>query len=436
MRFRLPLPEIRIKEHVKTKIFIVIIIAILWFAARASLRWYSMKDMTPEEKQIYYEMEEEAQRGYRLLNSHQLTEQEIQIRNLFDSLQAGDTKQLCAAMGVPDVFDAESYNKWLNTTGLSELKGLPYDSVGVLSRDETVNTEESTTFNQVQENQTAYYLFDNNDRKNKIVRFVYSKDSQSVYFRPDNGIIKNFVLLSPTKDLYPNIESGNLDNEDSLLKYVITSTDCPYTVSDQWKSTWYQFTFPYFLNVEEPHFMLHTDIGTFKSAYLVTSSYSSSLNTVIAVPTEDQSDALVSDAQQVIATIFEKVQQDASKSDLSDYVISEDLADTLVAPPENTYSYGNTYTEIIDSIRTVEKVSLQLSSEAEGTMPLAYNCRIFGSDGVVLKVNAKLSTTDGECRKTTFIYMRYIEGKWKLAGMSNNNNNNLFWNITPFDPQW
>ena len=69
-------------------------------------------------------------------------------------------------------------------------------------------------------------------------------------------------------------------------------------------------------------------------------------------------------------------------------------------------------------------------------MPLAYNCRIAGSDGIVLKVNAKLSTTEGECRKTTFIYMRYIEGKWKLAGMSNNNNNNLFWNITPFDPQW
>ena len=436
MRFHLPLPEIRIKEHVKTKIFIVLVIVILYYAARAGLRWYSMKDMTPEEKQIYYEVQEETDRGYRLLNSHQLTEQEIQMRNLFDSLQTGDTKQLCASMGVPNVFNTESYNKWLDTTGLSVLKGLSYEDVGVLCRDETVNTEESTTFNQVQESQTAYYLFDNNDRKNKIVRFVYSKDSQGAYYRPDNGIVRNYVLLSPTKDLYPNTETGNIDSEDSLLKYVKTSTDCPYTVSDQWKSTWYQFSFPYFLNVEEPHFLLHTDIGTYKSAYLYTSTYSSTLNTVIAVPTEEQSDVLVNDAQEIIATIFEKVQEDASKSDLADYLISEDLADTLVAPPENTYSYGNKYSDIIDSIRTVEKVTLQLSSEAEGTMPLAYNCRIAGSDGIVLKVNAKLSTTEGECRKTTFIYMRYIEGKWKLAGMSNNNNNNLFWNITPFDPQW
>ena len=93
---------------------------------------------------------------------------------------------------------------------------------------------------------------------------------------------------------------------------------------------------------------------------------------MIAVPTEEQSDVLVNDAQEVIATIFEKVQEDASKSDLADYLISEDLADTLVAPPENTYSYGNKYSDIIDSIRTVEKVTLQLSSEAEGTMPLIF----------------------------------------------------------------
>lgn len=68
--------QFRLKEKYKRWILIAAVALILLFLFNVVKNWYITKDMTPEERTIYREQQEESAQGYRLLTSHQLTEEE------------------------------------------------------------------------------------------------------------------------------------------------------------------------------------------------------------------------------------------------------------------------------------------------------------------------------------------------------------------------
>lgn len=124
----------KLKEKHKRLLVICGVALVLFLSARGIRQWLVVKDMTAEEKTIYYEQKQEEKQGYRCMSSHQLTEEEAVLRDLFQYLKAGNTIEACKIMDVPDAFDTETYNQWLKSTGIQPLFAYDLSEIGILDR--------------------------------------------------------------------------------------------------------------------------------------------------------------------------------------------------------------------------------------------------------------------------------------------------------------
>ncbi len=427
-------PNIHIKEKHKRLIAVIILIFLFLFACSKIKTWMLTRNMTEAELTLYYIEKAEDSQGYRLLTSHRLTEEETILKELYDALREGDSITACHIMGVPDTFTSTNYNKWLQATGFSSLFNYDESEIGIQYKEETVT--QTVNKKEVTIQQCVYYLFCS-DNKDINVRIVCDSLNGVTVYLPDNGIIEDYVLLAPVKYLYEhNVDLSN-DNVNNLSSYVTTTVSAPYTSGEGWSTTWYQYEFPLFLDVESPGFLISTTIGTYETYFLEYTSggYSSSTyNTVLAVITDEQVEAYLAGAETTINKIFSLLQEEAGEEKLGKYLLSSSIMNTLTS--SGTSTSGNTYEKYKDSIESVSAVSLFLSQEAEGTLPLLYNCRIAEEDGIIMKVNASIQTSTGQCRLVTFLHMRYLDGTWKLVDMDDSSDNSIFFNITIYDPQW
>ncbi len=406
------------KEKHRRILAAVIAVFLFLIAAGQVRKWYILRGMTEEEREIYYEVKQEEKDGYRRLSSHQLDEMEETLKSLYQALKSGDTRASCDVMGVPDTFDAETYSRWLTDTGFESLLSLAEDEVGILYREEQVQVKQG--FNTQTYIEDAYYLFDTDDQS-RNVRLVFEEG----YFTPDGGLVGDYTLLAPSARLYEY--STDLSSEDAadLSAYITCSVDEPYQTSENWVSVWYQYDFPRFLNTE-PHFQIHSDIGNFDSSYL---ELTEGVHTVLADIQEEDVEAYVQTAEDLLKHIFSLLQAGASDAEIGEYLLSSELL-SICSPS------GSNWETVSSGIESVEELELYLNTDAEGVLPASYNCRLTEEDGVVLKVNALLRTTEGECRLTTTLYIRCMDGEWKLIAMDRSQDNSLFENISIYDPQW
>lgn len=422
--------QFRLKEKYKRWILIAAVALILLFLFNVVKNWYITKDMTPEERTIYREQQEESAQGYRLLTSHQLTEEEKLMKELFECLKSGDTFRACQLMGVPDTFDSSTYNEWLKENELSALLSYDIAEIGVVSQLETV--EETENYQTVTHEELAYYLFAAADNTIRC-RFICEEEQEGMVFVPEKGIVRDYVLLAPVKALYEHSVNPEDESAEDLSVYVKTTVDQPYLSAENWSTVWYQFEFPRFLDCE-PHFILKSDLGTFESEYVEvqpknSSNTSDMLHTVLAVIPDETVNEILGKANESLEKIYELLKAQASEAEIGRYLLSAAVLETCSQNEAN-------YAQIYETLQTVTGSTLYYNKEAFGTLPLVYNCRIAESDGVIVKVNALIDTTMGECRKVTTLHLRYLDGIWKIVDMDISNNNNLFTDVTTFDPQW
>lgn len=191
--------QFRLKEKYKRWILIAAVALILLFLFNVIKNWYITKDMTPEERTIYREQQEESAQGYRLLTSHQLTEEEKLMKELFECLKSGDTFRACQLMGVPDTFDSSTYNEWLKENELFALLSYDIAEIVVVSQLETV--EETENYQTVTHEELAYYLFAAADNTIRC-RFICEEDPEGLVFVPEIGIRYWYYKFNKTHCLF------------------------------------------------------------------------------------------------------------------------------------------------------------------------------------------------------------------------------------------
>ena len=225
--------QFRLKEKYKRWILIAAVALILLFLFNVVKNWYITKDMTPEERTIYREQQEESTQGYRLLTSHQLTEEEKLMKELFECLKSGDTFRACQLMGVPDTFDSSTYNEWLKENEFTALLNYDIAEIGVVSQLETV--EETENYQTVTHEEMAYYLFVAADNTIRC-RFICEEEQEGMVFVPEKGIVRDYVLLAPVKALYEHSANLEDENAEDLSVYIKTTAEQPYLSSENWSS--------------------------------------------------------------------------------------------------------------------------------------------------------------------------------------------------------
>lgn len=417
----------KLKEKHKRLLVICGVALVLFLSARGIRQWLVVKDMTAEEKTIYYEQKQEEKQGYRCMSSHQLTEEEAVLRDLFQYLKAGNTIEACKIMDVPDAFDTETYNQWLKSTGIQPLFAYDLSEIGILDRQE--EREETVNYKSVTYDEHAYYIFFTGDNTVRC-RFVYQPEDEVMRFVPDSGIIENYELESPSKNLYEY--SANVEEDEDLEQYLVTTIEQPYLSEEKWSTTWYKFEFPRFLNCT-PHFLIASELGTFETEYVEqessTSSSAEPYHTVLAIIPDETVNEILDQANNSLKNIYTLLQAQASDAELGKYLLSGNILETCSQSTRN-------YDEIYEKLQTVTDCNLYYNKEASGTLPVEYNCRLAENDGVIVKVNASVNTTLGECRKVTTLHLRYMDDTWKIVDMDTTNANNLFVDISTFDPQW
>ena len=152
-------------------------------------------------------------------------------------------------------------------------------------------------------------------------------------------------------------------------------------------------------------------------------------HTVLAIIPDETVNEILDQANNSLKNIYTLLQAQASDAELGKYLLSGNILETCSQSNRN-------YDEIYEKLQTVTDCNLYYNKEASGTLPVEYNCRLAENDGVIVKVNASVNTTLGECRKVTTLHLRYMDDTWKIVDMDTTNANNLFVDISTFDPQW
>lgn len=376
-----------------------------------------LSNMTEEERIAYEQQQEEEARlkaelktekknGFKLFTSSNLTPSETAVTTLIEAMRNKDVALMSALMGVPNAFNDSNLSEWMEVNGFYRFVALEPQQIGILTKTEDVGI--------------GYYIFPID--KTDPIRFTVEKTGENNYVvTPPTGIATNYILLLPSKTAFCNTTD--------ISKSMIWNGSSPLSGKDT--STWYRYEFDRFIDTAQPQITLRTAIGEF-DAICEKRKIGYNEEGVIGYAEFDaaKQEEFNTIAEETAMRVFDLLQARASDSELATVLTSASVIATCSPSNERVWEKVSAG---IDSVYDIEVI---IDPDISNDVPANYNYHIYNDDGIEMKCRFKLLTREGECRRKTSMILRKIDGNWKIISLDIGSKNNMFADISPYDPQW
>ncbi len=354
--------------------------------------------MTDEEKAAKEEAnrlaameKEEAATGVRRLNSVNLEDCEIVLRDFVAGLQEDDPQKVANAIGAPNVF-ADSLYGWILKNGYESLKDTPLEDIKVA----TERTGAEAVLN---------VMIATDDPEAGIeYRAVY--EGGKWVLKPPSGVEVNFEFIAPTKHISCHGKS--------LAKYAVSTT-----MDGSWL-----FVIPYMPAVEESAaYSIESNLGTFEGKLFRLQKK----NILLACFDEEQKDEFAGYATAAFNNIFGMLKAGADKNEVAAVLLSESTI--------NGCFPSTGLEDLKEKWQTVTRVAMK-EDDIQNGYPNEYTYRLAGEDSIILNVKLQISTSVGDSRKRAAITMQNIGGVWKVVDVTTKDNVNPFTSFEAYNPAW
>lgn len=422
-------------------LIVLLILAIVATIAVAQTGFFNTLGMSAEEKAAYEQqqaaiasaesaakaaqalIEQEKADGFKRYSSPNLTDEEAACVDFIKACQNGEMDKVAAYLDTPNVFDQDNFQEWCDTAGISVFFNYDDDNRVVTVGDEDVMDEDGKKVIGTARVVSTWYA-----NATSMTKFYITASSGSPYgfiLTPEGeGLLTDVVYDFPVRNV--TSESG-----DDLSSYATEAISTPISTSSKGNlesnSSWYSFTFPRFPDIEDPHFYLNTDFGTFASTTIVSEKNKGVTGIVIADFSDDEIAQLNQYAAQAIISAVQAIQNGESDEVIASYLAVSDIVEDLAGSSEKKDE------EMLAGVSLITGAEIQRNELTSGIIPVEYNYHLVGSNTVSMNANIRfLLSSGGECRRCATILLRKIGDNWSVVAT----NNNFLDNINSLDPEW
>ena len=420
------------------------IVAVIALFVMFQMGMFNTIGMTAEEKAAYEQqqaeiasaesaakaaqelIDEEKRNGYKRFSSPNLTAEEAAGVNFIEACQSGDMQAVADYLNVPNVFNSDNFSGWCNAAGISTLFNYDDDNrVVQVGEKEILDKDGKVT------------------GKKRAVAVWYANAESPLYFYLDESSDSSYgYILTPvgsgllTDVVYdfpvPNVST---DSGEDLSSYATEAINTPISASSGYggnsnlesNSSWYTFTFPRFLDIENPNFYLTTNFGTFHSTTVHTERNKDIAGIVIADFSDDEINQLNQSAAEAISSAVQAIQGGQDAEVIASYLAVSDIVDSLAQTSQRVDE------DMLAGVNLISGVEVQRNELTSGTIPVQYNYHLVGNNTVSMNCNIRfMLTSGGECRRCATILLRQIGDHWSVVGTSTN----FLSNVNSLDPEW
>ena len=364
----------------------------------------SFSEKTPEEveqERLEAIAREEAETGFKRLDSPNLTDYEIPLQMLVQGIQENDSEKICNAVGSPHVLADSDLYGWVLQNG--------YDYIQQLDANEL-------RMKATKENATATIkLFrpdEDPEKEESGQSFTCMYESGKWILVPESGVKEAFTFTSPSRDVY----CGDV----SLKKYAVSVDNY-----GEWS-----FKIPRMIVTDTmENFKLSTDLGEFDAIMLNNNGGYTVTPELIVDMSEEQRGEFTGIAQTAFQSVFDMLKRGASQNELSSVLVSEQMI-------KECYPQADA-----EKTALAEKLATFTSVEAypgnpSNQYPDAYVYRVYKDNGIQMDLKLRILTTEGECRKLATVTMQLLNGEWKISNVICTDNKNPFTEFSVYNPAW
>lgn len=344
---------------------------------------------------------EEAATGIKYLNSPNLEDFEIPLREFASGISENSPDQICQSVGSPVVLTVDEVYGWALKGGYDAFLDIPLEELRVKSvRENAVATL------------TLYTPDEDPAAKESGMEFQAVYENGGWVLVPDSGVMANYSFTAPTS----NVSCGKAQLMD-------------YAVSSDANGVW-TFQIPHMVVTDTmSNFSLTTQLGTF-NAIMVSGALGYNANPqLIANMTEEEISEYSQVATNAISAVFDFLRNGADQQKVSSVLVSENLIKGCF--PQNEESK----LALTEKWNTVTGVQVSPADPTNGVAK-EYVYHLSRDNSIVLSTKFLISTTEGECRKIATITMQLVGNEWKIANIVCNDNTNIFSDFSIYNPAW
>ena len=364
----------------------------------------SFSEKTPEEveqERLEAIVQEEAETGFKRLDSPNLTDYEIPLQTLVQGIQENDSEKICKAVGSPHVLAGDDIYGWVLQNGYDYIQQTEINNLRIKSTKENA----AATIRLFRPDEDF-----GNEESGQAFSCLY--ENGRLIIVPASGVAESFTFTSPTK----KVSCGDVSLEE-------------YAVSVDSYGKW-SFKVPRMIVTDTmENFKLSTDLGEFDAVMVNNKGGYSITPELIANMSEEQRNQYTGVAQSAIQSVFDMLKNGASKNELSSVLVSEQMITECYPQAEDEK------TTLVENLATVTVIEVYQGNPSN-QYPDAYVYRVYKDNGVQMDLKIRILTTEGECRKLATVTMQLLNGEWKISDIVSTDNKNLFTEFSVYNPAW
>lgn len=364
----------------------------------------SFSEKTPEEveqERLEAIVQEEAETGFKRLDSPNLTDYEIPLQTLVQGIQENDSEKICKAVGSPHVLAGDDIYGWVLQNGYDYIQQTEINNLRIKSTKENA----AATIRLFRPDEDL-----GNEESGQAFSCLYENGRWIIV--PASGVAESFTFTSPTK----KVSCGDVSLEE-------------YAVSVDSYGKW-SFKVPRMIVTDTmENFKLSTDLGEFDAVMVNNKGGYSITPELIANMSEEQRNQYTGVAQSAIQSVFDMLKNGASKNELSSVLVSEQMITECYPQAEEEK------TTLVENLATVTGIEVYQGNPSN-QYPDAYVYRVYKDNGVQMDLKIRILTTEGECRKLATVTMQLLNGEWKISDIVSTDNKNLFTEFSVYNPAW
>lgn len=364
----------------------------------------SFSEKTPEEveqERLEAIVQEEAETGFKRLDSPNLTDYEIPLQTLVQGIQENDSEKICKAVGSPHVLAGDDIYGWVLQNGYDYIQQTEINNLRIKSTKENA----AATIRLFRPDEDF-----GNEESGQAFSCLYENGRWIIV--PASGVAESFTFTSPTK----KVSCGDVSLEE-------------YAVSVDSYGKW-SFKVPRMIVTDTmENFKLSTDLGEFDAVMVNNKGGYSITPELIANMSEEQRNQYTGVAQSAIQSVFDMLKNGASKNELSSVLVSEQMITECYPQAEEEK------TTLVENLATVTGIEVYQGNPSN-QYPDAYVYRVYKDNGVQMDLKIRILTTEGECRKLATVTMQLLNGEWKISDIVSTDNKNLFTEFSVYNPAW
>lgn len=420
-------------------LILILIAAVIALVVMAQTGVLATIGMTPEEKAAYQQqqaeiasaenaakvaqarIEEENRNGYKRFSSPNLTDEEAATVNFIHACQDGDMDLVSQYLNTPDVFNESNLKTWCSDTGIDVFFNYDDENRVVAIKDEDIMDEKGNKV--IGTARTACIWYANATEMTKFYIEPNAKSDVGYMLTPVNGGISEVNYAFPTH-MVQNEEGVDLSS------YAVEAISSPIqgeAKSDlETNATWYLFSFPRMPDVDSLTFQIVTELGTFTTTKIDSSS--EDLNGIfVANFSAEQIQEFNNYAADALLKAVQAIQASGTDEQIASYLAVSDIVSEVSTANEKRDE------NMVNAIAQITGVEVYQNEITSGIIPIAYNYHMVGTNTVSMKANIKfILNSGGECRRSATILLRKINDHWGVVGVSKN----ILENVSSLDPEW